>query len=114
FGVQPSTRMGVEMVIRKAFREAQEYEYAKKQYQEKRDNGSRAVPPPYNHRLETLADILNGEIIVQCHSYRADEILMLMRVFKDFDIKKLVFQHVNEGFKIAPELAEFGAMASVF
>ena len=39
---------------------------------------------------------------------------MLMQVFKDFGIKKLVFQHVNEGFKVAPELAEFGAMASVF
>ena len=47
-------------------------------------------------------------------SYRADEILMLMRVMRDFGVKKLVFQHANEAFKVAPELAAWGAGASVF
>ena len=61
-----------------------------------------------------MADILKGDIIIHCHSYRADEILMLMRVLKDFGVSKICFQHVNEGFKVAPELAEFGASASVF
>ena len=61
-----------------------------------------------------MADIIDGKIIIQCHSYRADEILMLLRVLKDFGVKKITFQHVNEGFKVAPELAAFGAMASVF
>src|SRR5690606_13173214 len=61
-----------------------------------------------------MADILDGKIIVQCHSYRADEILMLMRVLGDFGVNRITFQHVNEGFKVAPELAAFGAMASVF
>ena len=37
-----------------------------------------------------------------------------MQVCKDFGVDKLVFQHVNEGFKVAPELAKFGAGASVF
>ena len=46
--------------------------------------------------------------LIHCHSYRADEILMLMNVLKDFGIKKICFQHVNEGFKVAPELAAFG------
>jgi imidazolonepropionase-like amidohydrolase len=61
-----------------------------------------------------MADILDGKIIVQCHSYRADEILMLLRVLGDFGVNRITFQHVNEGFKVAPELAKFGAMASVF
>jgi hypothetical protein len=39
---------------------------------------------------------------------------MLMNVLKDFGVEKICFQHVNEGFKIAPELAAFGASASVF
>lgn len=39
---------------------------------------------------------------------------MLMRVLKDFGVNKICFQHVNEGFKVAPELAAFGATASVF
>jgi imidazolonepropionase-like amidohydrolase len=81
---------------------------------EKTQKGFRGAPPAYNYRLETMADILRGNIIVHCHSYRADEIYMLLNVLRDFGVKKIVFQHVNEGFKVAPELAEYGAMASVF
>ncbi|MBK8911241.1 MAG: amidohydrolase family protein [Chlorobi bacterium] len=112
FNVRPATRMGVEQVIRDAFTQAQRYMAAKESHENGGDQ--RTTPPPYDLRLETLAAVLRGEILVHCHSYRADEILMLMRVFRDFGIKKLTFQHVNEGFKIAPELADFGAMASVF
>ncbi len=61
-----------------------------------------------------MAEIIRGNIIVHCHSYRADEINMLLKVCKDFGVKKIVFQHTNEGFKVAPELAAYGAMASVF
>ncbi|NVJ48291.1 MAG: amidohydrolase family protein, partial [Cytophagia bacterium] len=48
------------------------------------------------------------------HSYRADEIYMLMKVFSDFNIPRINFQHANEAYKVAPELAAFGATASVF
>ncbi len=113
-GVQPSTRMGVEDVVRKAFTDARRYMEAKDRYQSEKKKDPRAIAPGYDLRMETLASILKGEILVHCHSYRADEILMLMRVFRDFGVRRLVFQHVNEGFKIAPELADFGAMASVF
>lgn len=113
--ILPRTRMGVEAVFRNSFSEAQEYMKAWEVYNSNKDKkGFKGVAPEYNLRLETLADILRGEIIIHCHSYRADEIYMLMQVCKDFGIKRLVFQHVNEGFKVAPELAEFGAMASVF
>jgi imidazolonepropionase-like amidohydrolase len=114
-GLQPQTRMGVEFVIRQAFSEARQYRERWDQYnQAKTKKGFRGTPPAYSLRLQTLAEILKGEIIVHCHSYRADEINMLMKVFRDFGIKRLVFQHVNEGYKVAPELAAFGAMASVF
>lgn len=113
--IVPRTRMGVEAVFRQAFSEAQEYMKAWDEYNAaKNQKGFTGIAPEYNLRMETLADILRGEIIIHCHSYRADEIYMLMQVCKDFGIEKLVFQHVNEGFKVAPELAEFGAMASVF
>ena len=108
--MQPGTRMGVEQVIREALTEAERYRDAKQAYQ----NGERDRPPEHSERMEVLADVLAGDVIVQTHSYRADEILMVMNVFKDFGIDDLVFQHVNEGFKVAPELAEFGAGASVF
>ncbi|HEX6889075.1 MAG TPA: amidohydrolase family protein, partial [Chryseolinea sp.] len=113
--ILPRTRMGVEFVIREAFSKAKEYMETWDRYNKsKTQKGFRGAPPTYDLRLETLADILRGEIIVHCHSYRADEIFMLLKVCQDFGIKKLVFQHVNEGFKVAPELAKFGAMASVF
>jgi imidazolonepropionase-like amidohydrolase len=113
--ILPRTRMGVEFVIREAFSQAREYMSKWEAYNKaKTQKGFRGAPPAYNKRLETLADILRGNIIIHCHSYRADEIYMLLNVCKDFGIKKLVFQHVNEGFKVAPELAEYGAMASVF
>ncbi|TRO65156.1 amidohydrolase [Christiangramia sabulilitoris] len=113
--IVPRTRMGVEQVFRRAFSEAKEYLEKWDEYNaNKNKRGYKGMAPEYDLQKEVIADILRGEIIVHCHSYRADEILMLMDVFKDYGIKKLVFQHVNEGFKVAPEIAEFGAMASVF
>jgi imidazolonepropionase-like amidohydrolase len=113
--IVPRTRMGVEFVIREALSKAKEYNEEWGEYNKlKNQKGFRGKAPEYSARLETLGDILNGNIIIHCHSYRADEIYMLLKVCQDFGIKKLVFQHVNEGFKVAPELANFGAMASVF
>jgi imidazolonepropionase-like amidohydrolase len=109
----PRTRMGVEQVIREALTEAERYMDAKQAYQ----NGEQARPPTHSERLEVLAGVLQGDILVQAHAYRADELLMLMNVLEDFGVQDLVFHHVNEGFKVAPELAAFGddgAGATVF
>lgn len=113
-GIQPATRMGVEMVFRNDFSKAQEYRKKWNAYNNAKSSNPNAVAPEYDLKMETMADILDGKIIVHCHSYRADEIYMLTKVLGDFGVKKIVFQHVNEGFKVAPELAEYGAMASVF
>jgi imidazolonepropionase-like amidohydrolase len=109
----PSTRMGVELVLRNTFEEGKRYMEAWDEWDARR-NKEGAVSPEYDLRLETIADILRGEILVHSHSYRADEILMLMNVLRDYGIERVTFQHANEAFKVAPELAEFGAMASVF
>jgi len=111
-GKQPSSRMGIEQTFREAFTAGKLYEEAKAK--SKADGTGKTLMPKYDRRLETLSAILRGEVIVHCHSYRADEILMLINVLNDFGVKKICFQHVNEGFKVAPELAEYGAMASVF
>jgi len=109
----PRTRMGVEHVIREALTEAERYLEARQAYQ----NGERERPPEHSERLDVLAGVLQGDVIPHVHSYRADEIVMLMNVLEDFGVDDVVFQHVNEGFKVAPELAAFGddgAGASVF
>lgn len=111
-GIQPSSRMGVEAMIRNSFTDALAYKAKWAAY--RADKNTRKVAPEYDLRMETLVDILDGNILVHCHSYRADEIYMLLKVFADFGIEKLTFQHANEAYKVAPELAEFGASASVF
>ncbi len=114
-GIQPRSRMGVEAVIRNGFNEALQYKKAWADYKAKASTkGNTTVAPEYDERLQTLADILDGKIIIHCHSYRADEIYMLINVAKDFNITKLVFQHTNEGFKVAPEIAKYTMGASVF
>lgn len=111
-GIQPQSRMGVENMLRNAFTQAVEYKKQWDAYNANRD--PRKVAPEYDLRLQTLVDIMNGDVLVHCHSYRADEIYMLMKVFSDFDIPTITFQHANEAYKVAPELAAFGASASVF
>ncbi len=114
-GIQPRSRMGVEAVIRNGFNEALQYKKAWADYTAKASTrGNTTVAPEYDERLQTLVDILDGKIIIHCHSYRADEIYMLINVVKDFNITKLVFQHTNEGFKVAPEIAKYTMGASVF
>ncbi|WNJ16281.1 amidohydrolase [Pontibacter sp. G13] len=112
--IQPRTRMGIEQVFRSAFAEAQAYAEEWKAYEKEKKSNPAAIAPAYSLRKETIAGILSGEVLIHCHSYRADEILMLMNVCKDYGVNNITFQHVNEGFKVAPELAEFGASASVF
>ena len=115
YGIRPATRMGVETVIRDAFTEAQRYREATERYRLDQAAGdTQAMPPPYSLRLQTLADVLAGDVLIHAHSYRADEILMLLDVLEDFGVEEITFQHANEAFKVAPELAAFGATASVF
>ncbi len=112
--VVPGSRMGVEFVAREAFEKALRYRDDWNRYEQERRSNPRAVAPRYDERMEILGKILSGDIMIHAHSYRADEILMLLDVVRDYGIDRIVFQHVNEGFKVAPELAEYGAMASVF
>jgi imidazolonepropionase-like amidohydrolase len=110
----PSTRMGVEATLRRAFTRAREYMEEWAVYAAKREAGEHVVAPRHDVRLETLAGILRGEIGVHSHCYRADEILMLLRVADDFGFRVRTLQHVLEGYKVAPEIAAHGAGASTF
>ncbi len=108
----PQTRMGVEQVIRAEFQAALDY---RREWQEHRSGRSRdRVPLRRDLRLEAVVEILEGKRDVHSHSYRADEILMLMRVAEDHGFRVKCFQHVLEGYKVADELAAHGAGASTF
>ncbi len=110
----PATRMGVEVVLRRAFTEGREYLDRWSKYAADRSRGLNVPEPRRDLRLETIGKILRGEMRVHCHSYRADEILMLVRLAEEFGFRVATFQHVLEGYKVAPEIAKHGAGGSTF
>jgi imidazolonepropionase-like amidohydrolase len=111
----PATRMGVEETIRGAFTEARDYKNSWDAYNKRLAAGEKnLVAPRRDLRLEPLVEVLEGKRYVHSHCYREDEILMLLRVAKEFGFKVRTFQHVLEGYKVADEIAAAGAGASTF
>jgi hypothetical protein len=107
--------MGVEETIRGAFSEARDYKKAWDDYNRRAAGGEKnLIPPRRDLRLEPLVEVLEGKRYVHSHCYREDEILMLLRVAKEFGFKVRTFQHVLEGYKVADELAAAGVGASTF
>src|SRR6478672_10643348 len=110
----PATRMGVEYVIRDAFTRAKAYQKDWQDYDRRKKAGEAVTVPRRDLQLEPLVEILEGKRLVHAHSYRADEILMLLRVADEFGFKIATLQHVLEGYKVAKEIAAHGAGASTF
>ena len=106
----PNTRMGTQHIIADRFSQARDYEAS---WNEWNENGE-GLPPRRDLRMDALVDILNGDILVQSHSYRQDGILALMRLAESFDFTIKAFHHAVEAYKVAPELAEHGAGAAVW
>src|SRR5262245_54753155 len=110
----PATRLGVEAVIRRSFEEAADLNQQRKDDLERIARGEPVPPRRRDLRLETVAAILAGEVLVHSHCYRADEIQMLLDVADAFGVHVKTLQHVLEGYKVAPEIAAHGAGASTF
>ena len=110
----PATRMGVEEVIRKSFIDARDYMAAWDEYEAKRKRNEAAIPPRRDLLMETMADILRGRIDVHAHSYRADEIVVLLNLADELGFKVRELQHVLEGYKVGREIARHGAGAGTF
>jgi len=111
----PATRMGVEETIRGAFAEARDYKASWDQYNKRISAGEKnLIPPRRDLRLDPLVEVLEGKRYVHSHCYREDEIVMLLRVAREFGFKVRTFQHVLEGYKVADEIAAAGAGASTF
>jgi imidazolonepropionase-like amidohydrolase len=110
----PGTRMGVEEVIRQSFTEAKIYQAEWKTYNDSVAKGEHPIPPRKDLRLEPLVEVLEGKRYVHAHSYRSDEILMLLRTADEMGFKIRTLQHVLEGYKVAKEIAAHGAGASTF
>ena len=110
----PMSRMGVDHTIRYWFTLAKEYDQEWADYRVSLRTNPNAIMPRRDLRLEALSDIMKGDLKVHAHSYRADEVLMLIRVADEMGFKINTFQHILEGYKVADEIAKHGAMASSF
>ena len=111
----PSTRMGNFAVQRQALVEAQDYMREWDSYNEKVKRGDKdASPPKRDLKLEALADVLRGKIMVQIHIYRSDEMLTEIAMAKEFGYKIRAFHHALEAYKVADQLAENNIAIATF
>ncbi|QSQ19892.1 amidohydrolase family protein [Pyxidicoccus parkwayensis] len=104
----PATRMGNVAGYRQAFAQAREYmnkwEDWRKKQKEKPDE---AGPEPLRDlKLETLAEVLRGNILVQNHCYRADEMAVMLQVAEEAGYQIRAFHHALEAYKLRDRLAE--------
>jgi imidazolonepropionase-like amidohydrolase len=139
-GQAPSTRMGNVAGYRQAFADAQDYQngwdkYYRElaDYKKKLESGDAPAkkskdsdkggpdkaptppnPPKRDLKLETLAEVMKGNIRVHMHCYRADEMATMMDVADEFGFKIVAFHHAVEAYKIADRLAEKGVCAAMW
>ncbi|MBR44122.1 MAG: hypothetical protein CME18_06890 [Gemmatimonadetes bacterium] len=106
----PDTRMGTQEIIRDHFLAARDYERDWRSWEENQEG----IPPRRDMRMEAILDILNQELLISSHGYRADEFLALVRLAEEFDFRVQTLQHGIEAYKIAPELAQSGVAAVVW
>ncbi len=100
----PQSRMGVEQVFIDYFSRAKAYDALKKS----------GKPYRKDTELEVLAEILNKERFISCHSYVQSEINMLMKVAEKFNFNINTFTHILEGYKVADKMKAHGVGGSTF
>ena len=100
----PQTRMGVEQLFVDYFQRAKEYDQLKKS----------GKPYRKDIELESLAEIINKQRFISCHSYVQSEINMLMKVAERFSFNINTFTHILEGYKLADKMKEHGVGGSTF
>ncbi len=104
----PSTRMGNVAGYRAAWINAADYQRKWDDYRAKISKNEKADPPKRDLQLDTLVGVLKGEILVENHCYRADEMAQMIDISKEFGYHITAFHHAVEAYKIADLLAANG------
>ncbi len=114
-GTEPSTRMGNVAGYRKAWIRAQNYRNNITKYESKSDEDKELDNAPSRDlELETLLGVLDGEILIQNHCYRGEEMAIMLDVAKEFNYRVTTFHHAIEAYKVADILAENEVCAAVW
>ena len=103
-GGAPYSRMGNFAGYRSAW-------IAAENYKKKFENGE---TPERNLELDTLAGALSGDVLVHMHCYRADEMVQVLDMAKEFGYKVSAFHHATESYKVADILADAGVCSSMW
>jgi len=112
---EPSTRMGNVAGYRKAWIRAQSYRNKLAEYESKSEEAKELeYAPTRDLELETLVGVLNGEILIQNHCYRGEEMAVMLDIAKEFNYKVTTFHHAIEAYKVADILAENGVCAAMW
>ena len=97
----PITRMGVAALLRGTLAKAKKYaadiEAAK----------AEGKPAPFDFQMEAMLPVIRKEIPLKAHAHRADDILTVLRVCKEFDVD-VTLDHVTEGHLIVDKLVDAG------
>jgi imidazolonepropionase-like amidohydrolase len=110
----PSTRMGNVAGYRQSWADAQDYQRSWDKYYTEFDAGKDPKVPKRDLKLETLALVLKGEVLVHMHCYRADDMGTMLDVMKEFNYKITSFHHAVESYKIADRLAAEGVCSAMW
>ncbi len=110
----PSTAMGNVAGYRAAWIAAQNYRRQWDAYRDKVAHGQSADPPLRNLQLDTLVGVLKGEILIQNHCYRSDEMATMIDISHEFGFHIAAFHHAVESYKIAPLLAKEGICSAMW
>lgn len=111
-GRSPSTRMGNVAGYRSAWIEAAEYKRRRDTW--RAQGGDPDQEPRRDLQKETLAGVLAGEIRIQNHCYRGDEMAVMLDIAEEFGYEIASFHHAVEAYKVRDRLAETGTCASMW
>ena len=111
----PNTRMGTEQIIRDAYQRAVDYNNEWKTWNAlKSAERIGKISPRRDLELDAIVDVLEKRSFIECHTYVQSEGTMIMNLAQDFGVRVNSLIHFNEAYKIADQIKEHGAYASVF
>ncbi len=100
----PQTRMGNVALMRQTWQRAVEY----------RTRRQRDATTPRDLAMDTLVEVLNGNVLVQNHCYRADEMAIMLDMAREFGFRITAFHHATEAYKVADLLRENNVCAAMW
>ena len=96
-GKKIDTRMQISALLRETLEKT-------KEYMKKKEDGKDVA---YDQKLEAMIPVIKRELPLKCHAHRADDILTVIRIAKEENIK-ITLDHVTDARCILPQIKESG------